>query len=693
MRRSSWAWRKSLPVLSVALFLSAAIAVALAANEMAAQAPTDQAPAANAPAAQPPAQAPAIQPATSQPATAQLSKRQIPPSTTVGAFGTLSTDARGYHPLDTVTVRIGGRAAPDSKCRIRVCDPNQRAYFEADVALTDNRGETQFTAAAPLGAHYIYLTWPGEKKYSRYLNFQVDAETDIASGDADFDRLYPFTRDALKLGRRQYQTPRGKFVGYISADTRHFDGIWLRDSIYGMPAYRHWERDITCGLERFLEAQSDDGMVPDGIERDGRTWRVGLESDVEYIAALGVWQSWQASGDDAWMAAALPRLEKALHYIQNDPKHWDAKHRLIKRQHSCDTWDFDINGATDKGQGRHVIATCDQSGYYLAFRAMGQMYAHLGRQSDAKRWTDEAEAYRRRAADLLWDGTKFLHHVHLDPIDHAHFDERNQLAMGNTWAMTRGLATAEQSRKIVDEYRRRQQTTGDAYPWWSLQPGYPDELGYFKQPFCKQGGYANGGLMPWVGGELCRGAFACGREGYAVQLLRQYADHLRRTGGAKVWYWPNGEPGFRTTNEVDYGGWNMGNWIDALVEGLAGLRDAECQMSEMSVSPRWAATPVREVRAIARYAASDACFAYRMQIDPAAATITLTFTGSGKGADFSVLLPEGWTPKSLTLADGEGKEAHAAEFKATSMDASRYVVFQAAVAGVGKAVIQCEGTK
>ena len=97
----------------------------------------------------------------------------------------------------------------------------------------------------------------------------------------------------MRLGRRQYETPQGRFVGYMSADTNHFDGIWLRDWIYGLPAYKFWELDMTCGLDRFLEAQTDNGMVPDGIERDGRTWRVGLESDVEYIITLAVWQTWR----------------------------------------------------------------------------------------------------------------------------------------------------------------------------------------------------------------------------------------------------------------------------------------------------------------------------------------------------------------------------------------------------------------
>ncbi|MGC4052745.1 MAG: hypothetical protein QM757_25730 [Paludibaculum sp.] len=202
-----------------------------------------------------------------------------------------------------------------------------------DVDLESNQGASSSSATGKLGVHYVYLWWPEAKKYSRYVNFRLDAETGIESGDRDFDTIYPFTHERVQLGRRDYMTKRGRFVGYISADTNHFDGIWLRDWIYTLPAYKYWEREMQCGLDRFLEVQREDGQTPDGIERDGRTWRVGLESDVEYILTLGVWDTWKATGDDAWLRAAMPKLEKALNYIRSDPKHWDAKNRLIQRQH------------------------------------------------------------------------------------------------------------------------------------------------------------------------------------------------------------------------------------------------------------------------------------------------------------------------------------------------------------------------
>jgi len=90
-----------------------------------------------------------------------------------------------------------------------VCDPDQHPYFEAEVSLKNNRGSIKFRAGLKLGSHYVYLVWPGEEHHSRYVNFRLDCGTGIESGDPDFDNIYPFTREAMLLGRREYDTPAG----------------------------------------------------------------------------------------------------------------------------------------------------------------------------------------------------------------------------------------------------------------------------------------------------------------------------------------------------------------------------------------------------------------------------------------------------------------------------------------------------
>ena len=276
-------------------------------------------------------------------------------------FGRLRTDRTEYEPLDTVTLTITGRdpaatsdGRGDTRCSVRVADSNLGTYFEAEVELVENTGTVSFAAAGALGVQWAYLYFPDREKHQRYENFVVDAETKVVTGNPDYDDIYPITRDALALSRRDFATDDGRFVGYISGDTWAIDGVWLRDWIYHMPAYANWEREMTCGLDRFLSRQREDGMIPDGIRRDGTTWRAAVESDVEYILVLGVWDTWRATGDNEWMAQALPKVEKALEYVRTDEERWDDEHKLVKRGHTCDTWDFSRSAKASQFSGKRV---------------------------------------------------------------------------------------------------------------------------------------------------------------------------------------------------------------------------------------------------------------------------------------------------------------------------------------------------
>ncbi|OGF51010.1 MAG: hypothetical protein A2231_11725 [Candidatus Firestonebacteria bacterium RIFOXYA2_FULL_40_8] len=597
-------------------------------------------------------------------------KQGIPEEATMEAYGDISTDAHTYSPLDKVSVKITGSIVKHSKCLIRVYDGNLKLYHEAEAKLIKNKAVFNFTAAGALGVHWIYLYYPGSKHHSRYLNFVLDAETKIETGNSLYDNLYSITKENLQLGRREFLVKEGKFAGYISGDTWQINGIWLRDWIYQCCAYKYWEKEMTCGLDRFLEKQNTNGSLPDGIRRDGSTWRMSVESDIEYIIIFGVFYTWQVTGDNKWMKNALPKVEKALKYIQKDKFRWDKEHDLVKRGHTCDTWDFEIGETSDFVGKRFVVATCDQSGYYLGYQMVSKMYAVLNNKARAGYYSKLAGKYRTRANKLLWDGIKYRHHFHLTDIKHPGFDESKQLAMGNVWAITRTLANQKQAVSIIQEYAKRQKETGDAFPWWSLQPGYPDELKYFKNAYCKQGGYANGGLMPFVGGELSFGSFENGMESYGLKLYKQYIEHLRKTGNkVHVWYWTNGKPGFRTTNEVPYTGWGMAQWLQVLIEGIAGIKDTGTQLETVTVSPRWAVTNEKSVKAIVRYAANNSYFAYQMKVNPAKKEITLNYTGSGKKVTFRILLYKAWSPKIISV---NGKKI---KFKLKTIESSKYACF------------------
>jgi hypothetical protein len=151
-----------------------------------------------------------------------------------------------------------------------------------------------------------------------------------------------------------------------------------------------------------------------------------------------------------------------------------------------------------------------------------------------------------------------------------------------------------------------------------------------------------------------------------------------------VWYWPDGTPGFRTPNEVPHTGWGMAQWLGALVEGLAGVRELEPGMAAVEVSPRWAAAGVDEAEVSVRPAAAGGYFSYRAKLDRRDRLVTIAFTGSGVRAHFRLLLPQGWMPDSLFIDGARG------EAKAVTVGPSVYACFDAAVAGASTARMECQ---
>jgi hypothetical protein len=591
----------------------------------------------------------------------------IPPAHVETAWGSIRTDRLTYRPLEEVSVFVtapAGRA--EQPARLVVRDGLGRAYEQIKVALANGDGSGAFLCGGEPGMQFIQLYFGDDEEHSRIYNFYLEPRTGVETGVALYDRFLPANREAIRLNRRRLEVDGREMVGYTTADSIRMLGIWWRDMYYNSLAYPYWERDLTSGWEALARKSAQVGQMLDGIAGDGRTWRVKTESDVEYIAVLSICSTWMVTGDDEWLRGMLPTVERALHDAMETELRWDPSTRLVKRGHTCDTWDFVLEGGGEFDGTRAVIATCDQSGMAAALRAAADIYAALGDEAQAARYRGEAEAYRRRAVDLLWDGEKFAHHHHLHPFDHGAFDEKAQLAMGNTWAMTRAMADHDQCVKIIETYRRHQQQTGDRYPWWSLDPPYPKELGYFPgDDYLSPGGYVNGGLMPWAGGALTTACFEHGGERWALELLADYAELVYRDGGTYTWYWPDGRAGFRTANTTPHDGWGMGHWVEAFVRGLVGVVVTAPRMRTAQVSPRWAASEVRGARCTVHFPASEAYVAYDLRIGGDAMEVLLT--GTCEEVRLRLLLPPDKSAGAATM-DGESIAV-----KHNAVESSRYL--------------------
>ena len=92
---------------------------------------------------------------------------------------------------------------------------------------------------------------------------------------------------------------------------------------------------------------------------------------------------WQATGDDQWLAQAMPKLEKGLDYTCSDPLRWDRHYQLVKRPRTLDTWDFLDNMRSSYDRAIHPddpmgIFHGDNTGLYNARLIMAKLHRYLG---------------------------------------------------------------------------------------------------------------------------------------------------------------------------------------------------------------------------------------------------------------------------------------------------------------------------
>ncbi|MFA5863189.1 MAG: hypothetical protein WC975_00725 [Phycisphaerae bacterium] len=578
--------------------------------------------------------------------TDKLGDKDRPLTATEAGWGYVSTDKTLYKPLEQVSISIRGPAQCARTFRVEWYDGLGRRYGHIFRELQNNSAVVNFNAGGFPGMQFIKVCFDPVSEgdpHDRLVNFYLEAQTQMTCDDKAISEMYEISKQAIRLNRRRYTLPEGEVIGYTTADSGNGMDFWLRDMFYNSGGYLLWEHDVTSGLEANWSRQRSDGHFPDWVDDEGQSDRMPSESDVEYIAVLALYRTWMVTGDKAWLEKYLPVVEHGLRYLTSNPIRWDEKLGMIKRGHTCDTWDFDIETDQYHSETRAVAAICDQTGLYAAYLAMSTIYAYLDDETQSIEYRRLADELRQRCENILWDGEKFRHHVHLTSIDHDGFDEGRQLAMGNGWAMIRGLASHSQCLMILRTYEERWKKTGHRFPWWSLEPGYPIDQGQVLKKYAdylQPGGYCNGGMMPFVGATLSLAAFQHGREDLGARLLSDYAKFIEEQGGQiYTWYWPNMQPGFRTTtnNTTGHDGWGMGHWVDALVEGVTGLRILEPKLNAVEISPRWVAAGIHEAHVVVHFSSVDRYVAYDYYVDRGRMVIRVT--GSMKQINLRILVP------------------------------------------------------
>ena len=116
--------------------------------------------------------------------------------------------------------------------------------------------------------------------------------------------------------------------------------------------------------------------------------------------------------------------------------------------------------------------------------------------------------------------------------------------------------------------------------------------------------------------------------------------------------------------------WSQGAIHHALVEGLAGVEDADRAFAKARISPRWAATESNEAAVCVHYPASDGYCAYRWRHDRRGRRLELDVTGSFASAELRVLLPAGLRPRRASCG------GTALPLRLETVERSRYAVIR-----------------
>ena len=611
--------------------------------------------------------------------------------------GVVWTNPKHCAPLDEVRIVYDWAGLTGQKIRVQLTDAAHRVYLDTTVVAGKGNVEFVVQAAGKPGVHRILISTalPGKPPYVRHGSFRVCAKTAIASDTGEMDELLEMLEEGLRQTIDVTQVNGKTRTYYEHADNTRQN---LAYPAYGVGALRYFIDDVKSMFEAIYDNQWPDGRLPDHVYGDnypcpvaGRRLRTCM-ADLETGMASTVCQGWHAHGDDQWLRQLLPKIEAGLEYVTSDPRMFDREHGVIKRPHGLDEWDIsftetgeDLCGHDQSNEdSSHVLMQGDTSGLYFACKLLAEACDALGNRDRREYYHMLEKHYSQLGNRLFWDGVKYRHHVHLDPFDHRDFDEDDQLGMSNSWAMTRGFADHEQAVSIINEYVRRWKETGDRFPWWSLQPGYPDRLGYLKRggPWSKgEGEYANGGLFPWVGAELCRAAFQHGMGELAFKLLRDVHYAMKRDNGAMfTWYHLDGTVAINAPhNQTNYDCWGLSHWAQAVIEGLVGTTSDGKLFEQVVCAPRWAATDVKNVAATAHFPASDTYFSYRYVLSKG--RISLSFTGTGKEVAFRIMLP-GWKKCSRVTVDGKS-----VRFRTSVVEGSSYVALSVKISGARELVL------
>ncbi len=469
-----------------------------------------------------------------------------------GANLQIESEQLDIKPLDNIWVY-----GPDSGT-IVVRDANGDEYIREPSST-----HFSFRVSGALGTHTITLL-TSEGKFIENISFNADCKTSIKNSSGEWDNLMRMLEWNIHKGREHKVTKYEGRTYFLFSD-------WLRDHVHILKGKKYFAADrVKDAIDLFGKTQQKDGMIfdfymPHDPQQEGTEYRfhdlkyievvedghymlerVPVENDVEYLFVEGLYYTWKATGDSYWMKKWLSAAEKALEYSINDPLRWSMKFELLKRGFTIDTWDFQPKEDAQRvggdvmdiveGKTQFGIMHGDNTGYAASCRYLAEMLAYTGQVKKAKMWNERSNKILKKLEEVAWNGRFYQHFVPEDKsiVRDLGVDKDEQVSLSNTYALNRGIEH-EKAVAIIETYQTIREEMPETSPgeFYGIYPPFKKGFGYSTKPWH----YVNGGVFPFIAGELAHGAFEHGYEDYGVDILRRIKSLLESHEEQLPYFW------------------------------------------------------------------------------------------------------------------------------------------------------------
>ena len=440
-----------------------------------------------------------------------------------------------YSPLDEITV-----TSPTAGT-LTVADAKGNTYYTSAIS-----GSQKLMLSGALGTQILSVS---DKKgvLIGKTAIPVNCVTNVIDKDSTWYRFHQKLYWNIYKGDRT--NAESEYVRYKDK-TYFLLSCWIRDNVHIMKGKKYYETHLRDAINLYAGNQAANGMIFDffmdyggpGSEtrfndrnfmkvskEDNKFFqRVPVENDGEFLFVQGIYQVWKATGDNEWMKGKIAAADKALNYNMNSEYCWSTKYNLIKRALCTDTWDFMpqdqaalVGGDVMEvipGKTKFGIFHGDNTGFATSCRYLADMYEFAGNIDRAVYWSQKASEIMENLNKVSWNGNFFTHWVPEDEtfVGDYGVDMKKQVSLSNAYALNRGIRH-DQAVAIINTYQEIKKEMDPSSPgeFYSMYP--PFEKGFHFKTWH----YTNGGVFPFIGGELAHGAFENGYEAYGVDILQR----------------------------------------------------------------------------------------------------------------------------------------------------------------------------